>query len=228
MEDDFLLRWPQKGDSLFNKNDDGHHTIYLDPYVTLGPLGDNWAKYISGYKDAADILVNNIANNRSFQNSLAFPAIFLYRHFIELSLKLIIKYGHELYDVQNNYKEIHNLEELWSDCRLIIERKWPQENYEILDVTGNIIKEFSKIDLSSFESRYPEKKTTKGKKKKTKDKIKEIDKINTLTMEGIPNINFHNIKELIEKINNFLGGVGDAISIELSEKRDIESEYHVG
>jgi hypothetical protein len=45
-------------------------------------------------------------------------------------------------------------------------------------------------------------------------------------MEGISNINLKNMKELMEKIYIFLGDMGDAISIELSEKGDIEYEYN--
>lgn len=82
------------------------------------------------------------------------------------------------------------------------------EEYETLDATENIIKQFSIIDLSSYETRYPERKD------------------GTFTMEGISNINPKNMKELMEKINNFLGSIGDAISIELSEKKDIEFEYN--
>jgi len=39
--EDFLLRYPQKGDSLFRENVSGHYNVNLDPYVSLGPLGDN-------------------------------------------------------------------------------------------------------------------------------------------------------------------------------------------
>ena len=224
--EDFLLRYPQKGDSLFRENVSRYHYINLDPYVSLGPLGDNWYKYISGYKDAADILLDKIINNSSIQDLLAFPTIFLYRHCIELSMKLIIRYGYELYDIKNDYEASHALEDLWNDCRLIIEKNWPKEYYEILNATGNIIKEFSKIDPTSIETRYPEKKTIKKKKKSKNNKIIETDRDRILTMEGISNINLKNMKELMEKIYIFLGAMGDAISIELSEKREIDSEYN--
>jgi hypothetical protein len=177
--------------------------------VFLGPLGDNWAQYISGYKDAADILVDKIIDGRSIRDFLAFPTIFLYRHFIELSLKLIILYGNQLYGIQSDYKQTHKLEDLWRDCKVIIEKNWPKEKeyVEILNATENIIKEFSKIDPSSYETRYPEKKDR------------------SFTMEDIPDINLKNMKQLMDKINNFLGAMGDAISIQLSEMKDHGSDY---
>lgn len=209
--EDVLLSFPQEEDSLFSEIARKGHNISLDPYVSLGPLGDNWAKYIIGYKEAADILADKIIDNRSVQDYLVFPAIFLYRHFVELSLKSIIRYGFELYNINIDYKQNHKLEDLWRDCRLLIEKNWPKEKeyVGILNSTENIIKEFSKIDSSSCETRYPEPKRD-GKGKKEDDR--------TFTLEGIPDINPKNMKKLMEKIANFLGAMGDAFSSELSEK----------
>jgi hypothetical protein len=44
-------------------------------------------------------------------------------------------------------------------------------------------------------------------------------------MEDIPDINLKNMKQLMDKINNFLGAMGDAISIQLSEMKDHGSDY---
>lgn len=206
--EDSQLSYPPKGDSLFKEIAGDRHNVSLNPYFSLGPLGDNWARYISGYKEAADILVDKILDDRSIQDYLVFPIISLYLHFIELSLKLIIRYGYQLFDIQKDFRkgpDGHNIILLWGDCREIIKMRWPNEEYEKIDALEKIIKEFSKIDSTS--ARYAEKKDR------------------TLTMEGIPNINLKNMKELMEKINNFLGSICDAVSIELSEKKDIESQY---
>jgi hypothetical protein len=225
--EDFLLRYPQTGDSLFKEIAGDRHYVSLDPYCSLGPLADNWANYIAGYKDAADILVDKIINDRSVRDILALPAIFLYRHCIELSLKLIIRYGYELYDINKDYEAIHALEKLWKDCRVIIKRGWVKEPIydEILSATGIIINDLSKIDYSSYELRYPEKKAISKKKENQTNKSVEIERYRRLTMENVSQINLKNLKELIDKLYIFLGDMGDAISIQLSEKRDIESEY---
>ena len=224
--EDFFFKYPQKEDSLFNGIDGDSHHISLNPYYSLTPLGDNWSIYISGYKDAADILVDKILKNKSITNNLAFPTIFLYRNFIELSIKLITRYGYELYDIQEDYEQIHMLEKLWQDCRSIIEKKWAKEYFETLDIVENIIKEFSTIDSSSYETRYPERKSIKPKKQNQDKKLIKTERNRIFTMEGISKINFKNMKEIMEKINNYLGDMADAISIELSKKREIESEYN--
>ena len=97
---------------------------------------------------------------------------------------------------------------MWKDCRVIIEKGWPNGERETLDATEIIIKEFSKIDPTSSESRYPERRN------------------GNLTMGGLNQIDFINLQELMEKVYNFFGSINDAISIELSEKKDIESEYN--
>lgn len=225
---DFLLRYPQKGDSLFSEDVSGQYNINLDPYVSLGPLGDNWSKYISAYKEAADVLVDKIIEDRSIQDYITLPTIFLYRHSIELSLKLIIRYGYELYNIKDDYKISHKLNELWEDCKLIISRRWPNdiEYVGILKATENIIKEFCKIDSGATETRYPERKIIKKEKKNRNDNIIEINRDRSLTLEDISNVNPQTMKQLMEKVYNFLGDMGDAISIELSEKREMESEYN--
>lgn len=222
--EDFLLRYPQKGESLFKGLAGDSYHVCIDPYISLSPLGDNWYKYILGYKDAADILVDKIIYDASIQEFLAFPTIFLYRHFVELSLKSIIRDGYKLYNIAADYRQIHFLDDLWKDCRAIIEKNWPLEYYEILDATENIIKELSKIDSTSFETRYPEK--TIRKKKSENNKIKEIERDKIFTMEDIPDIDLQNMKKLMAKINNFLGDIDNAISIQLSENQDIELEYN--
>ena len=45
--------------------------------------------YISGYKDAADILANRVIESGNNQDSLVYPIAFLYRQYIELQLKNI-------------------------------------------------------------------------------------------------------------------------------------------
>jgi len=124
------------------------------------------------------------------------------------------------------------LEVLWEDCKLIIEENWPKEHVycEILLATENIINELSKIDPTGTETRYSEKPTIKRKSKKSNknDKIIYTQRDIRLTMEDMEGktISLQNMRELMEKIYNFLNDMGDGISIELSNKRDNESEYN--
>lgn len=197
-----LFSYPKKGDDLFKKIP-GFHNACLSPYAGMSPCGDNFAKYIAGYKDAADILVKKIIDNNLKPGAKIMPIIFLYRHFIELSLKSIIKYGNQLFNIKskNDYPKIHTITELWKDARNIIERRWPNAEYETLDVVGHIIDQFAIIDPESFSSRYYE--------------LKD----GSLAMENLSEnqlyINIENMYEIMGSIDNLLSGISDDISIEL-------------
>jgi len=205
--------YPKKGNDIFKKIS-GFNNACLSPYAGMSPCGDNFPKYIAGYKDAADILVKYIIDNRLKSDSLIIPIIYLYRHYIELSLKFIIKHGRQLFGIkiENHYPKSHKITDLWKEGRKIIERRWPNAEYETFDAVGDIIDQFSIIDPISIDSRYPEQKDD-----------------GAITMENLSEnqlyINLENMYEIMDSIDNFLSPISDVISIDLSEKKSIESEY---
>jgi len=211
MEDE-PFSYPKKGDDIFKKIV-GFHNACLSPFCGLGPTGDNFPKYIAGYKEAADILIKNIINERLNADYLVLSIIFLYRHYIELLLKSMIQAGYQLLSNEYNDKKYqhHKIAELWKDCRKVIEKKYPDTDKEKLDVVGNIIDQMSIIDPGSIDSRYP------------------TQRDGSLTMEDLKEnqlyINLQNLQEIMDSIYNFLNHNCDAIYIELIEKRSIESEY---
>jgi hypothetical protein len=130
MEDGFRLTWPKKSDSLFKMIPGDRHNVSLN---ALGPEGDSWMQIIGGYKDAADILVDNITDNRSSPDFLCYPIIFLYRHFLETLLKITIRYGYRLLDRKKDFTATHNIVYLWNECRCIIEKTFSDQDSETLD-----------------------------------------------------------------------------------------------
>ncbi len=190
--------YPKKGDDLFKKIP-GFHNACLSPYAGMSPCGDNFAKYIAGYKDAADILVRKIIDNNLRPGAKIMPIIFLYRHFIELSLKAIIKYGNQLFSInsKHDYPPIHNITTLWENARIIIERRWPNAELDVLDVVEYIIGQFAIIDPESYSSRYYE--------------LKD----GSITMENLSQnqiyINIENMFEIMGSMDNFLSDVVEGI-----------------
>ncbi len=64
----------------------------VDPFriASLSSITEHsWPIYTAGFKKAADLLVKN-ARTAYDRNTLIFPVLFLYRQYIELSLKEII------------------------------------------------------------------------------------------------------------------------------------------
>lgn len=199
MEED-NYSYPKIGDKLFKEIKTDRYNVCLDPF------SEDWAKYTCGYKDAADILVDYFCNNQ-YSKYLVFPILFLYRHYIELQLKMIIKDGYQLLDIKKDFRKCHIIEELWRDCRTIIEKTWPNGASDPLDATEACIFELSLIDPASIEFRYP------------------IRKNGTLTIPDLMYVNLKNFFEVMKKIDNLLSSICDAICIDLEQKKDIEGQY---
>lgn len=109
-----------------------------------------WIRYVDGYKDAADRLVE--IHEADF---LVYPTMYLYRQYLELQLKSLLRKLYLYHGIQCSYPKTHDLEELWRRARPLIEKIYPQDADDN-DHIGARIEEFNRIDPSSFAFRYPE------------------------------------------------------------------------
>ena len=109
------FRWPRKGDTLFTKSIDLQKNASLasDPRTRLILMTE-------GYKKAADLMVKHAASELSDRDFLAFPIIFNYRQFLELSLKYLLSTYGDHVGVNENWRS-HNLVFLWSEVEKILD-----------------------------------------------------------------------------------------------------------
>lgn len=191
-------RIPQKGDKLFqaDNNSNWWHNACLNFFH------NNWDLYAIGYKDAADILVQAVLKAPGQQDILVYPIVFLYRQYIELRLKEIIKKGSVLLVTFNEIPFDHNIDVLYKKCKEMLEEVCPKGSLIGLDVVNDFINQFIAIDPGSFAFRYPTDK--KGKSSLT-----------------IKNINLNNLAEVMRGMANTLDGASAGISELLSFKKDI-------
>lgn len=204
MPEDSPLPWPQEGDQLIKADNDW----WLNACI------DNWNKdfwiYASGYKKAADILVDNImslaSGTRNPIDYLVFPIVFLYRQYIELTLKQIIRVGIGLHKQQHPFPKHHELDELWWQARAILEKD--SSSKEDLDTVESLIAELAAIDPSSEAFRYP------------------IDKLGrkSIVQEQVL-INVRHLKEIMSRLANFLDGCSDSLLVQLQLLDEIEDYY---
>ena len=111
----------------------------------LGIEGLKQFGYISGYKDAADDLVDKVLGI-SLADAYVFPIVFLYRQYLELVLKnLYVK----IYD--KSTKMDHDLSKIWEKVRKKIKDETTKEGRELID---SVIEEFQQVDPRSFHFRY--------------------------------------------------------------------------
>jgi len=75
-----------------------------------------------GYVRGAQILVRAVGEEERDQDFLVYPIVFLYRHYVELLLKEIIKRApyltdRELSEAEKRHLENHRLDLLWNDFK---------------------------------------------------------------------------------------------------------------
>ncbi len=198
MSDD-QYRWPKAGEQLFRFD------IGDQSNACLNFIGDQFDLYAVGYKRAADLLVEHVLDTNSNQDILIYPIAFLYRHYLELRMKDIIKDGNLLLDSINSYPKDHGINNLWDSCKVII-KQLDQKNSlaDELEAIDDIIKEFSKIDPTSMAFRYP------------------TDKKDNPSLPGIRHINLGNLKYVMESTAHFLDATSGILCIELDFKMEAD------
>lgn len=108
---------------------------------------------VDGYLTGAQILVRAVQNNKFLSDELAFPIMYLYRHHLELKLKLIWTFLLEVKKVGKSYPKTHNLLRLWNDLYDLIMPTIPltaQEN----NTVRLCLEEFEKFDPNAESFRF--------------------------------------------------------------------------
>ena len=194
--------WPEKGDLLFTSGDDWWHN------ACLNYLDDDWELYVIGYKKAADFLVEKIKETHQDQDILVFPIVFLYRQYLELSLKRLISLGNELLDKNSDFPKKHELDKLWNICKPILTKIDPKVHRQDLEAIDELIVQFCSIDPTSEAFRYPI----------TKEGNKAIS-------SDIRYINLRQLSDVIKKMASFFDSFDMMISVYLDYKHDMEREF---
>ena len=177
--------------SLFSSGDDWQSNACV-----------NWSHdsihlYIEGYFKAADELTHRVVDTSSNQDILVYPIVFLYRQYIELQLKNIIRESRVLLSDGHCFPEHHKILDLWGVAnglmnRIIKEFYSRAQDFitpEDVKFIGGIISDFVEIDPASFAFRYPE------------------DKKGNKNLGGLVHINLRNLHDkmdnLAEKLEKF-------------------------
>jgi len=134
-----------------------------DEDVLLKPGEDNvrvggwssdgsWQIYVGGYFNAARALLEGPPDCFWLQFAI-YPALFLYRHYVELELKgLMQRFGAALEVPVPVFGNQHDVLELWKDLRSMI-----PAGHLAFENAGNverILREFSAVDQRSMDTRY--------------------------------------------------------------------------
>lgn len=136
------------GEKLFGEGggDWREIAISVDTYA-------NATMYTMGFKEAADALVVRGLETR-MQDFVLMPALYLYRHALELVLKDLIYLGQEMRGEQRHVWVTHKLAALWSPARAALEEGFPNDDPATLDAMEALVLELGSIDAGGELFRY--------------------------------------------------------------------------
>jgi hypothetical protein len=140
--------WPQKGDHLFVEEDWYQNAV-------LNGQRDNLSLYAVGYKRAGEMLVETVVKSRKDHDSLVFPVAFVYRQYLELRFKQLIRDSKRLIGDTSGLPPTHKLTELWKMCRPLLNQVGLNVGDQVLDAIEELIPEFAEVDEDSYAFRYP-------------------------------------------------------------------------
>jgi hypothetical protein len=180
--------------------------------VDIGWIRNKAPFYNEGYKTAARELSTDYEKRDTRESStLIFPIIFLYRHYIELTLKDLIKEIDSKLNFQRNDKILdkHTLLPLWKEAINQYEKYILENNVLVftspIKEERSIVEQFDKIDSGSFSFRYPT-------DKKGNDCLKEFNYGNSNNFISVDNyISVNNFKAQIEIVITYLDRMIDTM-----------------
>ncbi len=214
--DDFL--WPEPGDNLVDMLDTSPPSAgRRNACVNLNFL-DQQHLYISGYADAARVLIEHALKAGRDQDILIYPILFLSHHHVELALKKTLDVAYELYRVERAPSATHNLLCLWQDLnRIAKEHMKPVSGVEEQRwrAVGQCVRQLNALGAASEAFRYPVNKEGRALSlKHPHGKKRELP----------ATIDLLALSTLMSKIANFFEGLTDMLSAELDARREMEQE----
>jgi len=148
--------FPGKQEKLFKRVQGCGTNVSLRWLASIGMD----AACIRGFKDAADRIVDSLPGDRRHPDDKVFPVAYLYRHYLELKLKYVIKRGMslDLIEITNERKFFneHRLRVLWEKAKKVISDAYPDSPRDQLQYVEKLILEFDHVDQNGQEFRYAE------------------------------------------------------------------------
>lgn len=208
-----------KRDSLFRE---GRTYQERTSYIGDARLSGNWFIYAEGFKKAAHLLLENCQTTYDY-NTVVYPIVFTYRHYLELILKSILinldRYMPKVPQSESdeNIKKkfhTHKLEPLWDEIQRLKNELEPNDRNSIfhpqldLKKIKHYIKEFTKVDGTSITFRYPDKDSS------------------SCVIDGIQWLDLHHYVGEMDEISKILEGINDMIIIAIDQRNEFYADMY--
>lgn len=202
--DDFTI-WPSMDHDLRGMDDDW----WLVACFNL-PL-DQWIGYVSGYRKAAGVLVTHIAETGHSQDTLAYPFLLCWRHYVELQLKAIGILLQRLMGRPVEIQKTHKIKLLWERTQQLLK----QAGFGDLDPADaqaqasvdRVLRQLDELDPSSEHFRYPVTNNGGG------------------TLPGLDRLHLRRFHEAMTGAANFLDATDTMLRVEIDTRMEIEAAF---
>ncbi len=164
--------------------------------ATIGSVSNldfPWDRYRDGYYEAATLL-STLYGEETMSPWVAYPILFLYRHYLELILKSLILEanasfkglsGAQASDLQKHITREHNLTTLWETfVKIVVDNR----RSPMIDDTApirRVLAQFTELDPVSMNTRYGLKKD-----------------LTTPSIQTVFDISLHNLRDLLAKMTH--------------------------
>lgn len=182
----------EKPTSIFGRGDE------LYGNAALGPVPNPWELYAYGFRRAAEILLDHVETRHISLDVIVFPVVFLYRHQLELAIKLVERDARMLLGVPLRDKPEHRFRVLWDDAKALITRAQGVEPAGLEPVDAAVA-QFHAIDPTSTAFRYPE----------------AFD--GSTSLSGISNINLLTLRDSLEPAFDMLDAAHEVLRMRLED-----------
>ncbi len=119
-------------------------------------LSGRWSSsvgYAMAFKEAGDMLVKQGVEEQ-LQDLAFFPALYCYRHALELSMKDVFYRWERLQTNRPDIIKTHDLLKVWRRTRAALEAAWPEGSKADLDAMEAIIRQLAEVDPDGEQFRY--------------------------------------------------------------------------
>jgi hypothetical protein len=171
---------------------------------------DKWYGYILGYRRAADVLVSHIANTGSYQDTVVYPYVMCWRHYVELELKTLIVLFQRFLRKDVEIKRTHRIDLLWSELRRLFEESGLVKADAALAEVDEVLRQLHQLDPTSEHFRYP-----------------VVASGGTGTLPGLRTLNLRRFHEAMETAANCLDGCDSMIRQYIDDRNEMEAAYMV-
>lgn len=218
--------WPVKGREFWGQDDSKHTDAHIHWIRDLGfDLAD-------AFKLVGDFAIAEVSRggDGTHPDRFALPILYLYRHAIELQLKLIVRQAIRLrlLERSNGLDDLlnseHDLKRLWSNARMAMQKRWPGAKPTDLQVVQEYIFILDDIDPDGQRFRYDH--FSAPPKRAAQSRSGGIKVARIPAVESLPDVfGLRYLAERVDELFALLRGTAIAFDVDLDNLAEMEQEF---